>query len=97
MIAMLISVITAALILASIVYVLKGGDADIGFLVGIGLYYIVIIIHVFYFIDAILSIVKAIKKIQPIFNSILALLIVYWPSAGSGCGCWGTAARGCFC
>ena len=76
MIAMLISVVTAALVLASIVYVLKGGDAYIGFLVGIGLYYIEIIIYFFYFIDAILSIVKAIKKIQPIFNSILAFLIV---------------------
>lgn len=76
MIAMLISVITAALVLASIVYALNSGDASIGFLVGIGLCYIEIIIYVFYFIDAILSIVKAIKKIQPIFNSILALLIV---------------------
>ncbi len=76
MIAMLISVVTAALVLASIVYALKGGDAYIGFLVGIGLYYIEIIIYFFYFIDAILSIVKAIKKIQPIFNSILAFLIV---------------------
>ena len=76
MIAMLISVVTIALFLASLIYVLNGGDADIGFLVVIGLHYIKMIIYGFYFIDAILSIVKAIEKIQPVFNSILALLIV---------------------
>ena len=76
MIAMLISVVTVALFLTSLVYVSNGGDADIGFLVVIGLYYIKFIIYGFYFIDAILSIVKTIKKIQPVFNSILALLIV---------------------
>lgn len=75
-IAMLICVIAVALVIALVVFALKDGSSDMGFLLGIVIYYTAVISYLFYFIDAILSIIKAVLKINPVFNGILAFLIV---------------------
>ena len=75
-IAMLICVVAVALAIALVIFALKANSSDIGFLLGIVIYYAAIISYLFYLIDAVLSIIKAVMKINPVFNGILAVLIV---------------------
>ena len=66
-----------ALITALIIYAKNdGSSANPGFLIGLIVFYTAVISYLFYFIDAILSIIKSILKIDPVFNGILAFLIV---------------------
>ena len=75
-IAMLICVVAVALAIALVIFALKANSSDVGFLLGIVIYYAAIISYIFYLIDAVLSIIKAVMKINPVFNGILAVLIV---------------------
>lgn len=75
-IAMLICVVAVTLVIALVVFALKDNFNDMGFLLGIVIYYSAIISYLFYLIDAILSIIKAVLKINPVFNGILAFLIL---------------------
>ena len=60
----------------TIAFLINDDFANPGFGVGIIICATAIISYFFYFIDAILLIVKAVLKIHPVFNGILAFLIV---------------------
>lgn len=75
-IGMIVCVIGFVLIIISIAFTIYDGTVNLALLIGRIIVTTATISYLFYFIDAILSIVKAIIKIRPIFNSILALLIV---------------------
>ncbi len=73
---MIICVFMFSLIIAAIILTQKKEFANIGFATGIIIYYPAIISYLLYLFDAALSIVKAVVKIHPVFNSLLALAIV---------------------
>ena len=68
---------TAFITTLSIVYMRNGdSSANPGFLMGMIVYGTAILSYLFYFIDAIFSIIKVVLRSRPVFNGILALLVV---------------------
>ena len=79
-IAMIISLVSFSLMIASLVALLTEAPVDEGVSRSFALWVYGIIVAyfslIFYFVDAILSIIKIFHKIHPIFNSVLAVLLI---------------------
>ena len=80
MIAMAISLVSFALMIASLVSALTEAPNDYGVSRSFALWFYGIIVAyfslIFYFVDAVLSVIKVFRKIHPIFNLILAVMLV---------------------
>jgi len=79
-IAMVISLVSFSLMIASLVALLTEAPVDGGVSHSFAFWVYGIIVAyfslIFYFVDAILSIIKIFHKIHPIFNSVLAVLLI---------------------
>ena len=79
-IAMVISLVSFSLMIASLVALLTEAPVDEGVSHSFAFWMYGIIVAyfslIFYFVDAILSIIKIFHKIHPIFNSVLAVLLI---------------------
>ena len=79
-IAMVISLVSFSLMIASLVALLTEAPVDDGVSHSFAFWMYGIIVAyfslIFYFVDAILSIIKIFHKIHPIFNSVLAVLLI---------------------
>ena len=79
-IAMVISLISFSLMIASLVALLiePTGDEGVSSSFAFWVYGMIVAYFslIFYFVDAVLSIIKIFRKIHPVFNSVLALMLV---------------------
>ena len=79
-IAMVISLISFSLMIASLVALLiePAGDEGVSSSFAFWVYGMIVAYFslIFYFVDAVLSIIKIFRKIHPVFNSVLALMLV---------------------
>ena len=79
-IAMVISLVSFSLMIASLVVMLTETPVDEGVSRSFAFWMYGIIVAyfslIFYFVDAILSIIKIFHKIHPIFNSVLAIMLI---------------------
>ena len=80
MIAMLITIISAGVTIAALVMSIGEPDPGCGvsrsFALGILGLLVALFSLPFYFIDAVLSVIKVFKKIHPVFNGVLTLVII---------------------
>ena len=80
MIAMLIALFSLGLLITSFVVSINEVEPEMGVSKSFALWVFAVITSmlslIFYFIDAVFSIIKAFMKIHPIFNIVLALLLI---------------------
>ena len=79
-IAMVISLVSFSLMIASLVVMLTETPVDEGVSRSFALWVFGMIIAyfslIFYFVDAVLSVIKIFRKIHPIFNLVLAIMLI---------------------
>ena len=80
MIAMVISLVSFSLMIASLVVMLTETPVDEGVSRSFALWVFGMIVAyfslIFYFVDAVLSVIKIFRKIHPIFNLVLAIMLI---------------------
>ena len=80
MIAMAISLVSFSLMIASLVVMLTETPVDEGVSRSFALWVFGMIVAyfslIFYFVDAVLSVIKIFRKIHPIFNLVLAIMLI---------------------
>ena len=80
MIAMLIAVFSLGLLIAAFIVSINEVESEMGVSKSFAFWVFAVITSmlslIFYFIDAVFSIIKAFMKIHPIFNIVLALLLI---------------------
>ena len=79
-IAMVISLVSFSLMIASLVVMLTETPVDEGVSRSFALWMFGMIVAyfslIFYFVDAVLSVIKIFRKIHPIFNLVLAIMLI---------------------
>ena len=79
-IAMVISLVSFSLMIASLVVMLTETPVDEGVSRSFALWVFGMIVAyfslIFYFVDAVLSVIKIFRKIHPIFNLVLAIMLI---------------------
>ncbi|MBE6684279.1 MAG: hypothetical protein IKL66_00545 [Clostridia bacterium] len=79
-VAMAISLVSFGLMIASLVAMLTEMPTDDGVSRSFALWFWGMIVAyfslIFYFVDAVLSVIKIFRKIHPIFNSVLAVMLI---------------------
>ena len=80
MIAMLIAIFSLGLLIAAFIVSINEVESEMGVSKSFAFWVFAVITSmlslIFYFIDAVFSIIKAFMKIHPIFNIVLALLLI---------------------